>query len=82
MYILEINPLSLSSFANIFSHSEGCLFMVPFVGQKLLIRSHLLIFVFTFIILRGGSKKMSMQFVKENSAYVFLWEFYSVWLNI
>ena len=26
LYILEINPLSVASFANIFSHSEGCLF--------------------------------------------------------
>ena len=26
LYILEINPLSIASFANIFSHSEGCLF--------------------------------------------------------
>ena len=26
LYILEINPLSLVSFAIIFSHSEGCLF--------------------------------------------------------
>ena len=25
LYILEINPLSTASFANIFSHSEGCL---------------------------------------------------------
>ena len=33
LYILEINPLSVASFANIFSHSEGCLvvlFMVSF----------------------------------------------------
>ena len=28
LYILEINPLSIDSFANIFSHSEGCLFVV------------------------------------------------------
>ena len=37
LYILEINPLSVASFANIFSHSEGCifvLFMVSFVVQK------------------------------------------------
>ena len=27
LYILEINPLSGASFANIFSHSEGCLFV-------------------------------------------------------
>ena len=25
LYILEINPLSVASFANIFPHSEGCL---------------------------------------------------------
>ena len=39
LYILEINPWSIASFANIFSHSEGCLFvlfMVSFAVQKLL----------------------------------------------
>ena len=39
LYILEINPLSVASFANIFSHSEGCLFisfMVSFSVQKVL----------------------------------------------
>ena len=38
LYILEINPLSVVSFAIIFSHSEGCLFtllIVFFVVQKL-----------------------------------------------
>ena len=60
---LEINPLSVASFANIFSHSEGCLFllfMVSFAVQKLLsfIRSHLFIFVFIFITLEGESKKI------------------------
>ena len=38
LYILEINPLSVASFANIFTHSEGCLFvlfMVSFAVQKL-----------------------------------------------
>ena len=53
LYILEINPLSVVSFENIFSHSEGCLFvlfMVFFAVQKLLslVRSHLFIFVFIF----------------------------------
>ena len=62
-YILEINPLSVASFANIFSHSEGCLFvffMVSFAVQKLLsfIRSHLFIFAFISISLGGGSKRM------------------------
>ena len=62
-YILEINPLSVTLFANIFSHSVGCLFvlfMVSFAVQKFfsLIRSDLFIFVFIFIILGGGSKKI------------------------
>ena len=37
LYILEINPLSVVSFAIIFSHSEGCLFtlfIVSFIVQK------------------------------------------------
>ena len=57
LYILEINPLSVDSFANIFSHSQGCLFvlfMVSFAVQKLIsfIRSHL--FIFAFISLALG----------------------------
>ena len=60
LYILEINSLTVVSFAIIFSHCEGCLFtlfIVSFVVQKLLslIRSHLLIFVFISIPLGGGS---------------------------
>ena len=38
LYILEINSLSVVSFAIIFSHSEGCLFIlliVSFIVQKL-----------------------------------------------
>ena len=60
LYILEINPLSVASFAIIFSHSEGCLFtlfMVSFAVQKFLslIRSHLFIFVFISITPGDGS---------------------------
>ena len=60
LYILEINPLSVVSFAIIFSHSEGCLFtllIISFAVQNLLslIRSHLFIFVFISITLGGGS---------------------------
>ena len=57
-YSLEINPLSVVSFAIISSHSEGCLFtllVVSFAVQKLLIRSHLFIFVFISISLGGES---------------------------
>ena len=57
LYILEINPLSIVSFAIIFSHSEGCLFtllIVYFAGKKKkkllsLIRSHLFI-LFLFML--------------------------------
>ena len=60
LYILEIDPLSVVSFAIIFSHSEGCLFTLPIVSfavQKLLslIRSHLFTFVFISFTLGGGS---------------------------
>ena len=60
LYILEINPLLVVSFAIIFSYSEGCLFtllIVSFAVQKLLslIRSHLFTFVFISIILGSGS---------------------------
>ena len=60
LYILEMNPLSVVSFATIFSHSEGSLFtllIVSFAAQKLssLIRSHLFTFVFISITLGGGS---------------------------
>ena len=60
LYILEINPLSIVSFAIIFSHSEGCLFtllIVSFAVQKLLslIRSHLFTSVFISVTLGGGS---------------------------
>ena len=61
LHILEITPLSVALFANIFSYSVGCLFvlfMVSFAVQKLLsfIRSHLFIFVFISITLGDGSK--------------------------
>ena len=60
LYILEINFLSVVSFAIIFSHSDGCLFtslIVCFAVQKLLslIRSHLFTFVFISVTLGDGS---------------------------
>ena len=60
LHIVEINSLSVASFAIIFSHSEGCLFtllIVSFVVQKLLIliRSHLFIFAFISKVGHRGS---------------------------
>ena len=68
LYILEINPLSVALFANIFSHSEGCLFilfMVSFAVQKILslIRSHLFVFVFIFF-RRWVKKDLAVVYVK------------------
>ena len=53
-----------------FSHSMCCLsisFMISFAVQKLLslIGSHLLIFVFIFIILGGGPKNVLLQFMSK-----------------
>ena len=69
--ILEINPLSVTSFANIFSHSVGCHFVsfrVSFDVQKLLslIRFHLFISLFIGIALGGGSEKISLWFMSES----------------
>ena len=62
LYILEINPLSIVSFAIIFSHSEGCLFtlfIVSFAVQEhlSLIRSYLFTFVFISTTVGGGSRE-------------------------
>ena len=72
LHILELNLLSVASFANIFYHSEGCLFifvMASFAVQKFLslIRPHLFIFTFIFIILGCRSKKILLQFDKKYS---------------
>ena len=77
MYILESNLLPIPSFANIFSHSVGflfVLFMVSFALQKnlILIRFHLLIFVFIFITLEGGSEKIFLWFMSESIQPMFL----------
>ena len=50
LYILEIKPLLVASFAIIFFHSVGCIFillMASFAVQKFvsLIRSHLFLFI-------------------------------------
>jgi len=80
-YILEMNPLLAALFANIFSHSVGCLFVlfiVSFSMQKLLslIRSHLFLFAFVSITLGDKSKKTTaVIYVKGCSVYVFLEEF-------
>ena len=59
LYILEINPLSVVSFAIIFPHSEGCLFallIVSFAGKSFKFNQFPLVsFFFISITLGGGS---------------------------
>ena len=62
LYILELTPLLVASFANILSQSVGCLFilfMVSFAVQKLisLIRFHSFIFALTSIALETDLRK-------------------------
>ena len=77
LYILEINPLSVISFENTFSHSEGCLFilfMVSFDVQKLLslVRSNCL-FLFLFSLFKEVCQKdLAVIYIKECFSYVFL----------
>ena len=71
LYILEINPLSVVSFAVIFSHSQRCLFtllIISFPMQKILslIRSHLSAFVFISITLGGGSQRILLLFMSSS----------------
>uniref|UniRef100_A0A8W4F9S0 Uncharacterized protein n=1 Tax=Sus scrofa TaxID=9823 RepID=A0A8W4F9S0_PIG len=66
-----MNPLSVDSLTKIFSPSVGCLFVlfrVSIAVQEVLslIKSHLFMFVFTVITLRGGSEKTLLSFVSES----------------
>ena len=76
LYILEINPLSVVSFAIIFSHSvvvfSPCL--ISFAVHKLLslIRRHLFTFVFISITVLWVVEDLALIYVTECSAYVFL----------
>ena len=78
LYILEINPLSVVSYAIIFSHSEGCIFsllIVSFGVQKLLslIRPPLFYFCFDFHYSRRWIiEDLALIYVIKCSAYIFL----------
>ena len=78
LYILEINPLSVVSFAIIFSHSEGCLFtllLVSFAVQKLFKFNQVPLVYFCFYFCysrRWVIEDLALIYVIECSAYVFL----------
>ena len=71
LYILEINPVSFALFANIFSYSEGDLFiyfLVSFGVQKFpsLIGSHSFILIFIFITLGGELRAILLWFTSKS----------------
>ena len=70
-----ITLLSVASFANIFSHSVGCLFILfmdSYAVQKLLslVRPHLFVFVLFSLLLGDGSKISAVISVRECYACV------------
>ena len=76
LYILEINPVSVVSFAINFSYSDRCLFTllkVSFAVQKLLslIRSHLFTVVFYFHSRRWVIEDLALIYIIKCSACVF-----------
>ena len=80
LYILEIKPLLVLSFENIFSQFIGCvfsLFMVSFAVQKLLslIRAHL--FIFPLFSITLGDETDPKNIAAIYVLPVFLLEFYS-----
>ena len=78
LYILQINPLPVVSFAIIFSHSEGCLFTLLIVFlccAKAFKFNQVLLVYFCFYFhcsRRWVIKDLALIYVIECSAYVFL----------
>ena len=91
LYILEINPMSVASFANILSYLQVVfcfiyVFLFKLLSLKVqkllnLIRSLQFIFVFISITLGNIQKNIAVNNVKGCSAYAFLQEFYNQVLN-
>ena len=71
----DSNPLLVSLFANVFSHSTGCLLillMVSFAVQEhfSLIRSHLFIFAFISFAVGYWSKKILLWNILKNVSFM------------
>ena len=74
LYILDINSLSVTPFANIFFHSVYFPFILPVsIALKLpgLVRSHLPIFAFIYFALGDRSKKILLQFMSNTVLPIF-----------
>ena len=82
LYILEIKPLLVALFANIFSHSVGCLFIlfkVSFDVQELVsvLGSICLFLLYFFCLGKLTQEHTGTTDFRECSAYV-LYEFYGL----
>ena len=76
LYVLEMNSLWVSWFANLSSYLEGCaclLFRVSFGRQMVLrvMKSHFLICGLFFIILRGRSTADFLHFMSDHVLFIF-----------
>ena len=75
LYILKINPLSVASFAFIFSHSEDCLFtLLSFLCCAKAFKFNqvpLVYFVFISITLGGGSQRILLWFISSSVLLMF-----------
>ena len=86
-YILDVNPLSATWFANTFPHSVGCLFTLligSFVAQilKFFIQPNLYIFKFSYLCLWCHIQEFTAKSnIIKFLSYVFFWEFYSLRLT-
>ena len=63
--ILEIKPLSVVLFADIFSHSVGCLFVYGFLCCAKTCKFYLFIFAFIYFTLGDWFKKVFLWFMSE-----------------
>ena len=74
LYILEINPLLVTSFANIFSHFVGflfILFMVSFAVQELLSLIRSCLFIFISIFITGEGEGTFKKILSESVLFIF-----------
>ena len=79
LYILHINPLLVISFANIFSHLVGHLFIDGFQQILSLVRSYLFIFAFFSSYFRRQIQEIFLQFMSKSTLPIFSSRNFLLW---